>query len=139
MNRETIYSALFTKLSAASGLVTKSRKLKHWADVPAIEQPALYQAQVKETVTRQTGQPSVWRLNLDVYLYANTSDPATSPSQVLNPILDAIVASLEPAIGEVQTLSGLVQYCRINGAIETDEGVLGQQAVVIIPIEILTT
>ena len=137
MNREAIYSALFTKLSAVAGVTTKSRKLKHWADVPAIEQPALYQAQVKEKVTRQTNQPAIWQLSIDVYLYVNTSDTATAPSQVLNPILDAIVASLEPAVGEVQTLGGLVQYCRIAGAIETDEGVLGQQAIALIPIDIL--
>jgi hypothetical protein len=32
-----------------------------------------------------------------------------------------------------------VKHCWISGAIETDEGVLGGQAVAIVPIEILVT
>ena len=139
MNREAIYSALFTKLSSVNGVVTKSRKLRHWADVTSIEQPALFQAQIQEHAARMTNQPTIWKLELDVYLYVNTADIDTSPSQILNPILDAIMAALEPASGEVQTLGGLVTYCRVSGAIKTDEGVLGVQAVAIIPIEILTT
>jgi hypothetical protein len=35
------------------------------------------------------------------------------------------------------TLGGLVNYCRIEGDIETDEGLLGEQAVAIIPVSIL--
>ena len=33
MNREAIYSALWAKLEALDGFVTKSRKLLHWNDV----------------------------------------------------------------------------------------------------------
>lgn len=139
MSTEAIYAALFSKLSAIQGLTTSSRKLKHWADVPAGDQPALYQTQTGEFPAQITNQPAAWRFSVDVYLYANTSDPNTAPSQIINPLLDSIKAIFKPPVGEVQTLGGLVQYCRISGKIETDEGVLGQQAVVIIPIEILTT
>jgi len=64
----------------------------------------------------------------------NTADVVTT----LNNEVDAIVAALdrEPASG-MQTLGGLVHDCRIAGDIETDEGRLGQQAVAIIPIEII--
>jgi hypothetical protein len=139
MNREAIYSALFAKLKTIDGFVTCSRKLKHWADVDSINQPALFQAQIGEVAQRLTNQPTRWTLNVHLYLYANTADLDLSPSQVLNPLIDDIITALEPPVGEVQTLGGLVQYCRVSGEIVEDEGVLGVQAVVRIPIEILTT
>lgn len=138
MTREPIYSALFTLLSAIDGLNTKSRRLKIWTDVPTVNQPALFQIQRKEQVIAVTNRPPVYRLHVDVYLYANTSDQTQAASSILNPILDAICLALQPR-GENQTLGGLVQYCRIDGEITTDEGILGDQSVVIIPIEILTT
>lgn len=139
MNRELIYAALFNKLKAVEGINTSSRKLKHWADVPSGETPALFQAQTGETVTHQTNQPSIWTFHLDIYVYANTANSDVAPAQVLNPILDRITEALKPIVGDEQTLGGLVQKCRINGKIETDEGTLGDIAVLIIPIVILTT
>jgi hypothetical protein len=62
---------------------------------------------------------------------------------VLNPLLDAIAAALAPTgadlVAGAQTLGGLVKHCWISGAIETDEGALGGQAVAIVPVEILVT
>lgn len=66
------------------------------------------------------------------------------PTAQLNPILDAIAASLgagptgvaEPEAGRV--LGGLAVACRIDRAgIVTDAGKLGAQAVAIVPVEIL--
>lgn len=136
MSREAIYAALFDKLGASAGFVTKSRKLKHWSDVTASEQPALFQAQKSESAATVPGQPTQWNYMVDVYLYANTGgDPNVAPSQILNPLIDAIVAAMAPEpISNKQTLGGLVQHAWIEGAIETDEGVLGDQAVAIIPV-----
>jgi hypothetical protein len=138
MNREAIHAALFALVSSRAGFITTSRRLRHWSDVAPIEQPALFQAQGSEQAQRTTGFAPKWTLEAKLYLYVNTSD-ALSPAQALNPLLDAVVAALAPLPQqERQTLGGLVHDCRIEGAIETDEGMLGDQAVCIIPIRIIT-
>ena len=139
ITRETIYAALFTKLSAAASFVTKSRKLRHWADVAASEQPALFLAQGPETPSQTKGLPAKWSLAANIYLYVNVGeDPEANPSAIMNPIVDAVEGALapDPATG-YQDLGGLVSHCWIAGPIETDEGVLGPQGVRIIPIEIV--
>ena len=137
--RESIYAALFTLVSAAPGLFTKSRKLLHWNDVPASQRPALFMAQRRETAMQVTGRPTVWTLQVDLYVYVSTLGN-DYPGEVLNPILDAITAQLDyPFAGQPQTLGGLVQWARIEGSIETDEGTLGNDAVAIISVSILTT
>ncbi|MCL2658772.1 MAG: hypothetical protein FWD62_15455 [Betaproteobacteria bacterium] len=138
--REPIYTALFERLRSIPGLVICSRRLRHWADVSAGEQPALFQAQKGETPQFETGQPGAWRLSLDLYLYVK-APTSEAPAQYLNPLLDAICAVFEPEnpITNRCTLGGLVHYARIAGQIETDEGTLGDQAVAVVPIEILTT
>jgi hypothetical protein len=140
MNREVIYSALFALISTADGLATASRKLKHWSDVPATQRPALFQAQGRETVmaTAANGLPSRWLLEATLYIYVSAAG-ATSPGEILNPILDAIATTLDPTpASQPQTLDGLVQYARIEGAIETSEGTLGDDEVALIPVRILT-
>lgn len=140
MNREAIYQALYDRLATVPGLKTKGRKLKHWSDVPASQQPALFQAQKNELAQRQQGLGTVWTLTVDVYIY--TSSPGSAlPATQLNNITDAIEAALQPdnPVRNTNTLGGLVQHCRIEGAIETDEGTLGDQAVAIIPIVITAT
>lgn len=139
MSREAIYSALFAKVGSASGFMTIGRKLQHWADVAPAEQPALFQVQKSEDVKPQTGMPSKVLMHVELYIYnLSTADPYASPAIGLNKLMDAVTAALSPMGGATeQTLGGLVSYCRINGQINTDEGVLGDQAVAIIPIEIL--
>lgn len=138
MNREAIYAALFAKLSLVDGFTTVSRRLRHWDDVPQSEQPALFQAQKRESVSTTPGLNQVWVLAVDVYLYAHTAgDKSKSPGEIINPLLDAVVAALAPSpISNKQTLGGLVEHAWIDGTIETDEGVLGEQGVCIVPITI---
>jgi hypothetical protein len=124
-------------MNSTASYKTKSRRLQMWSDVNKADQPAIFQIQKHEIAKTTTNQPTTWTLKVDIYIYANSSDKAIAPSTILNPLLDAITAALAPQ-GENQTLGGLVQYCRISGAIETDEGVLGDQSVAIIPLEILT-
>lgn len=138
MNREAIYSALFTAVSAASGLVVSSRKLRHWDDVAATEMPALFQAQSNQTAMDMTRQRNRWRLEAVLWIYVRT-DGAVSPGQVLNPIVDAITTALDERFpGQPQTLGGLVEYARIEGTIETFEGTLGSLEVCRIPVVMLT-
>ena len=143
MTREPIYAALFSLLSGAAPFATASRRLRHWSLVEPGEQPALFQVQKRETAKAVEGSPTAWRAEIDLYVYCQAPDDETTPATVLNPLIDAIEATLLPAgrdlAGGTQTLGGLVKHCWIAGAIETDEGALGGQAVAIVPIEILIT
>jgi len=138
VDREQIYDALFQLIGQAPGINLKARRLRHWADVPDSQQPALFMLQRNETPLQVTNMPPRWKLNVELYLYAKTQDINEAPSAILNPIIDYVDRALAPINGmENQTLGGLVHYCRISGALQTDEGLLGDQAVVIIPVEIM--
>jgi len=136
--RETIYQALMDLLVDPE-IKTLSRRLKHWSEVPPGDQPALFITQKLETAKFTTRMPTSWVLSVDLWLYVNTGgDSDKTPMSIVNPILDRIVQKLLPASGvEEQTLGGLVERCRIDGAIETDEGVLGDQAIITIPVTML--
>ena len=134
MNREAIYSALWAKLEALDGFVTKSRKLLHWNDVKGYDQPALFMAQGDMQVVTTTGQETKWLLRVDVYLYVQTAP-------IMNPLIDAVcntVNAVHPITGKTALVvdGADVEYCRVEGTVETDEGTLGNQAVCIIPIMI---
>ncbi|MCL1908967.1 MAG: DUF4872 domain-containing protein [Holophagaceae bacterium] len=134
MNREAIFNALAMRLEAVPGIRNFSRKLLHWSDVESDRQPALYMASANQAVTIDGyGLPPRLELPVRLYLYNQNQDPALQ-----NNLLDAIERALEPDEGEVVlTLGGLVSHCWIEGEIETDEGLLGDQAVVIVPVSIL--
>jgi hypothetical protein len=139
MNRQAIADALFALVSAIPGFVTASTKLKHWADVPSSEQPALFQSQGAQTplAPPAPGGARAWQLDFTLRIYVNTAGE-TDPTTVLNPFLDAITTLFDPnGIGAPQTLGSLVQWARIEGAIETFEGTLGDQEVALIPIRML--
>ena len=141
MNRETIYSTLFSiiqGIAVSVGVKTISRRLIHWSDVSASEQPAMYLIQRYEDPIQTRSLPTKWKLNVDIYVYVNTgSDPKASPAIMLNPILDALEALFPTDADHLQTLGGLCSHCWISGRIETSEGALGAQEVAIVPIEIL--
>lgn len=140
MNRETIYAALFDIVSNAYGWKTTSRILKHWQDLAPIEQPACFMAQVGEEAIRTTRLPAKWVLDVRLYLYTHAKTTVGEvPAVSINKAIDAIAASLKPVPAvNTQTLGGLVEDARIEGQITTDEGYLGEQAVAIIPIKIIT-
>lgn len=139
--REPIYAALFARIAASAGFVTAERRLRHWRDVAPAEQPALFQSQKSETaMVKALGAPAVWTLAVELCLYVHSSDPYLAPSVVLNPLLDAVEGALAPAaVTGVQDLGlpAMVQHAYIAGKVKTDEGALGDQAVAIIPVEIL--
>lgn len=141
ISREPIYAALFARLQACYPWVTSSRILKHWADVPAQLQPAMFMTQVGENAETISRQRPKWRLHVKAYVYMHAATQSgVIASQLLNPVLDAVSQALQPdyPTQESQTLGGLVSYARIEGNLETDEGFLGDQAVAIIPITLLT-
>lgn len=145
MNRENIYADLFSKVSQNASLAalvkTFGRMLKHWSDVPAGMQPAIYMVQGTETPIYVSGNmPPKWELHPTFYIYVSTSgDSQRIPAQLMNPIMDAFFDSLTlNPITHTMELGGKVWHCRIQN-IETDEGVLGEQGVSIIPIDIIAT
>ena len=140
--RETIYAALFALASSAASFKKKSRRAVLWSDISPVDMPYLGMSQGSETAETKTKQPTIWHLNVDMYVYVSIgNDPNVVGTQLLNPILDQLTALFDPQPASAyQTLGGLVHYCRVNGSIEiADEGVLGTTAVAIIPIEILVT
>ena len=141
MRRESIYGALFARLSAIEGLATCSRRLRHFSDVPPSEQPALFVAQASQQLQQVTGQPTVAVLEAKVWVYTNDPNPELPPAAAINDILDQIDQALAPSAGpsHKQTLGGLCEHCWVDGTIETDEGTLGDQSVAILTIKILTT
>ena len=138
MNRELIFSTLFSKVSSAAPFVTAERQVKLWNDVPPSEQPALFMGQGDQNVTTKVGLPSRYDMQVSLYVYCNReSDPAELAATQLNNKIDAIQEALKPFIVTgYNTLGGLVFNCVIEGRIETDEGLLGPQSVAIIPVKI---
>jgi hypothetical protein len=144
MTREPIYEALFALLAGSASFVTTSRRLRHWSDVAAAEQPALFMAQKSETAEQKRGLPTKWICDVDAYVYCHALDELTAPTTVLNPLLDAVEAALAPQAGgdlaaNTLTLGGLAYQAWINGKIETDEGTLGGQSVAIVPLRIIVS
>ena len=141
IEREPIYAALFIRAATAANFVTTARRLRHWSELTPAEQPALFMRQRSETAAVPVlGAPPVWTLVVELYVYAHESDPRAAPAMVLNPLLDAVEAALAPppATGlQDLGLPAMVQHAMIAGKIDTDEGALGDQAIAIIPVEIL--
>ena len=135
--RETIYGALFLRLQTIAGIKTYSRRMRSIADTPANLMPALYMAQTYQRPLYEAGRAVQWELGADVYLYA--FDRANqNPGGVINPLVDGLYYALafDNIMLNACTLGGLALKCEI-GDIETDEGTMGEQAIVRAPITIL--
>src|SRR5215469_13714145 len=139
--RESIYGALWALGARAASFASANRRLRHWADVAPAEQPALFMSEKGgHAVAKGVGTSIRRTLYADFYIYVHSSDPYLAPAMLLNPLLDALEEALapSPATG-IQNLGlpTMVQHAYIAGKIETDEGLLGDQAIAIVPVEIL--
>lgn len=149
VSRETIVSALMTKLGAVAfsspvngktGFVTVSRRLKLWSDTPKSQRPALFVTEHHEQVSWQSETlPLKTTLCFDLFVYIDSGDVNTTPAISLNIIMDAIETALKPAPGEGdrQTLGGLVQHCRVDGQILKDPGDLDGDGLLWAPLKIM--
>jgi hypothetical protein len=141
INRETIYAALWALGAGTARFASANRRLRHWSDVSPAEQPALFMSEKgSHAVTKKLGAPIAWTLYAEFYIYAHSSDPYLAPGTILNPLLDALEAALAPSpTNGIQDLGlpEMVQHAYIAGKIETDQGVLGDQAIAIVPVEVL--
>lgn len=138
--RETIYSALWNIASNAAKFATANRRLRHWGDVNPAEMPALFMSEKGAMATSKGyGLPVEYRLAVDFYVYVYSSDPYLAPATILNPLLDALELALAPSqVTGLQQLGleQMVRHARIEGHIQTDEGVLGDMAIAIVPVEV---
>lgn len=150
MNREPIDAALFAFFSAIAAsdgsklFKTATRKVAHWDGVPPEDCPAMLLLPSRERANRKKGLPTVWTGAYDLLLYVHTgaqNDPSVTPASLMNPLLDAIEAALtvDDLSNNALTLGGLVSHCAIEGEIVKFLGSLGDEAVAIVPIEILTS
>lgn len=149
MTREPIYAALFSffqglTTGGSPAFKTATRRLQTWDQVQAEDSPALLMQQRNETAKYTKGLPTIWTINVALYVYVHTggaSDTTVVPSELLNPLLDLVQNSL--TIDNIKTFSttlgGLVSHCAIAGSIETFQGDLGDEEVAIIPIEIVVS
>jgi hypothetical protein len=139
--REQIYTALWALGANAARFASANRRLRHWTDVAPAEQPALFMSEKGgQAAIKKLGAPIVWTLYAEFYIYAHTSDPYLAPATILNPLIDAFEAALAPSpTSGIQNLGlpQMVQHAYISGKVQTDEGVLGDQAIAIVPVEIL--
>lgn len=140
---EPAYAALFAALPGLTTdvvpgpFVTKSRRLKHWNDVPPDQQPALFQNQQLIPITYAGDSPaSKWTLKADLYIYA-FDGTETDGGTLINELVDQVTAVFETGEYTLPTLDGAVYWARIVGPIETDEGKLGPQGMAIIPVELI--
>lgn len=142
MKLELVCAALFEHLTARTpSFVTRSRKLVHWTEVPDANLPALFFAQGSVTQRQPfKGTPYVWELSAQVYVYARSESVDVAPAQLLNRLLEEVIQALGLDSTQNQTLGlDYVDTIRIADAIETDDGMLGDLAVAIIPLKIIIT
>lgn len=156
--RETIYKALFdlmkgTEINGEPAFVYATRRMRTSSDVGSMQQPAFMMQQFAERITRMgSGLPKkqvmpvvFWLLFKPDALFTPVGDDnEIVPDTLINNYVDAFEDRLEPptlrnAPGGKQTLGNLVEHARIEGVIEFDPGLTDNQAVIRIPVEILTT
>jgi len=147
VSAEAVAVALFARLQTVPGLVTCSRELKDFDQVPPAEQPAGFQASEPVNAAppapsgggRSTAGVTQWTRHYTWFFYVHRASlPVdTLLDTMMNTIEDAVRAALAPSAGQTsQTLGGLVADCRIVGTIERHGGVLIDQGVLIVPIEV---
>jgi hypothetical protein len=141
MNREAIYTALFSLVSGSASFVTTGRRVKLWSDMNPSDFPALFVNQRDNGYSRGGEHvPAKVTLEADIIIYTSTGlDPNVVPATELNNLLDAIDTALAPSPvpNSRQTLGGLVEHCWIEGQIIVVPGDSDGIGLAMIPVKIL--
>ena len=149
-SRENIFAALYNLLTPVTwtfnGVPQKfnytSRRLISWDNVNTGQQPALFLRESRETIHQNPLGLPIKNLRGQIWVYLqavpNADQSGVWPSQLINPLLDAIETAILGAVpGQKQTLGGLVENCWIDGDLIMDDPVApDQQIVIVIPISI---
>lgn len=85
------------------------------------------------------GMPARVTMDAEIWIYADAgTDESGVPGERLDPLVEAIEATLKPPPGlEAVTLGGLVHHCWIEGMVERDPGDLTGKAIAIIDVRML--
>ncbi len=142
ITREQVDLALEARLlplKTAGDVLTFSRVLKNWDEMSAVDQPALFINKLPENRAQSKGSPRLLTSNYDLVCYTNTGqDIDVIRATQINVLLDAIDARLAPdPVTLFQDLGGLVSHAWIEGETEIVEGVLGEQAIAVVPVKVL--
>ncbi|MDP9267260.1 MAG: hypothetical protein M3P27_02910 [Acidobacteriota bacterium] len=148
INREEIWAALLARLKTALANKFKIISRRHVMppDLAPAQQPALFLCQTGE-LRSQLPERTDGTLKLEgvliVYLTDTNANPVpgregklavTELNDLLATIEDAIAPDVE---GELQTLGDLCYRCWIEGNTEMEAGIIGQQLVAVVPINIV--
>lgn len=141
--RETIYSALFDRLSAAMPAYFATRDLVPY---PPDRWPTMVVTAKASNAADGAGwtDPTIWRLGAEVYLYVERRGAAQPFEPTIHAAIDAIVVALAPQPGEASygdgahtTLGGLVLRAAVRGNVEIHREPGDQRAALVIPVEML--
>lgn len=140
--REEILEALFNLVTNSSpAYVTRSRKLRLWADVALEDRPAIFmfeRAGDDYAPVRRIGLPPLTTINVEFFIYTNAKQ-ADVPAALLNPLLDALDQILLPdnKMTGKQTLGGLVDHVWIEGHVIKEPGDLDGDGLAVVPVKII--
>ena len=145
---ETCYNALLAKLITVSGIGLfqgapyASRRLEDPSRVDWNSTPAIFINQTGEDIVATKGFEGFnakQSLTCDLYLYCKPVAQEDICSTSLNEMIQNIRTALYPNDPQgSQTLNGIVSHCWISGKIDIIEGILNNQGIAIIPVNILT-
>ncbi len=139
-SRETYYGAFFALLQglAPATFTTVTRVLKSPTDLNSADYPYLCMKVADQPIA--PGPSDLQQrhtLGAHLFVYSENPDSNISPDIALNGLLDAIEGAMAPDGTGRLTLGGLVNHCRIEGAVEVFSGANAQIAVAIVPVKIL--
>jgi hypothetical protein len=113
------------------------RRLRLFSDVAPADQPAMFLVCHDEEEFQQgRGIPARVTLMYSVVAYCR-ADPGTVGDTLVSWMLGAIRAALLPIGQDTQTLGGLVYKCWVRGKVFRDPGDLDDQAMLIVPVEVM--
>ena len=148
---EPVYAALFELTerirwgaTQQHKMLTRSRRVKLFNEVPAESQPAVFQAEHDETEAPRTGGIGKLTLGATWFVYWAVGGAADAvPTITANNILGGIRRALRPITADPgfhdrrQTLGGLAYSVRIEGQVFKDPGDLDGQGLLVVPIKII--
>ena len=141
--REQAVAALLARVASAyPWAAPPSRRLKLWSDVPPAMRPACFLFEGgTETFSDAADAASKRSLQVRLFIYVDAHDPAAVGATMLNTIMDALDAALEPAgadlaLGRV-TLGGTVHRASIDGKPLKDPGDLDGDGLLVVPITVV--
>lgn len=137
--RQTISLALFNLLKGAYPWKKTDRRGHLWSNVETTEQPAMFLICPGNSLTQEMRGMTRYKVSYTCLIYAHVdpSPKGAPPADLIDQILDAVDAAMQPIAGEANTLNGLVQNAWIEGEIFIDSGILDNQIAIVIPIRVL--